>query len=391
MKNTSENYIGDQSAHSHRVIRLFTICNFPISYISIAIFLFLFTAGFTFNAYPQIAAYTDYRGAFQVFDRGVFQQAEYLPVKSFQAGGNSVAYVDNTGEFRIYYNGRKYHQLYATDQFSYYLSNYLTAYKVGTVLYVFEKGKSQKVSYYCSQFYVGDSLVAYYDDSNYNLGVYYNGSNGPVESSLLASPQNVKAGSNILAYVNQSGYFKLFYHGEVIDIDVTTPMSFEAGRDIVAYVDGYQKYFHLFYKGQSAQVDVNPPESYKVGYGVMAYVDYDGNFRVFNNGATRRLLSQKPDFFDVKGNMIVYAYNGEFRTFADGESKLIDDILPKEYKLSNDGVAYVDLVGKLKFYTSGKMHTVSHETVNEYYVNNDVVWYVVGTNTWKVWYNGANY
>ena len=29
-----------------------------------------------------IAAYTDYRGAFQVFDRGVYQQLEYNPVKS---------------------------------------------------------------------------------------------------------------------------------------------------------------------------------------------------------------------------------------------------------------------------------------------------------------------
>ena len=72
------------------------------------------------------AAYTDYRGAFQIFDNGIIQQLEYLPVKSFQTGGNSVAYIDNTGEFRIYYNGRKYHQLYASDQFSYFVSNHLT-------------------------------------------------------------------------------------------------------------------------------------------------------------------------------------------------------------------------------------------------------------------------
>ena len=256
---------------------------------------------------------------------------------------------------------------------------------------MFDKGKTEKVSFFCNQFFVGDSIIAYYDDSNYNLGVFYNGSNETVESSLLASPQTVKAGSNVLAYVNQSGYFKVYYHGEVTDVDVSTPVSFEAGRDIVAFVDGYQKYFHLFYKGQTAQVDVNAPESYKVGFGIMAYVDYDGNFRVFNNGATRRLISQKPDFYDVKGNMIVYGYNSEFRTFADGESKLIDDIMPKEYKLSTDGVAYIDVDGVLKFYNHGKLYVVSHETVNKYFVNNEVVWYMVGTNTWKVFYNGANY
>lgn len=362
---------------------------FNLRYSISIIALLILTTSFSYS--QGVAAYTDYRGAFQIFDRGIYQQLEYNPVKSFQAGGNALAYVDNTGEFQIYYNGRKYHQLYASDQFSYYASNHLIAYKVGTVLYVFEKGRAEKVSYFCSQFYVGDSLVVYYDDSNYNLGVFYNGSNTPIESSLLASPQTVRAGSNTLAYVNQSGYFKVFYHGEITDVDVSTPVSFEAGRDVVAYVDGYQKYFHLFYKGQTAQVDVNPPQSYKVGFGNMAYVDYDENFRIFSNGATRRLLSQKPDFYDVKGNMIVYGYNSEFRAFTDGESKLIDDIMPKEYKLSTDGVAYIDIDGVLKFYNHGKLYVVSHETVSKYYVNNEVVWYMVGTNTWKVFYNGVNY
>ena len=168
-------------------------------------------------------------------------------------------------------------------------------------------------------------------------------------------------------------------------------VSFEAGRDIVAYVDGYQKYFHLFYKGQIAQVDVNVPESYKVGFGNMAYIDYDGNFRVFSNGSTRRLISQRPDFYEVKGNMIVYGYNSEFRSFANGESVLIDDIMPKEYKLSNDGVAYLDVNGMLKFYYQGKVTLISHETPAKYFIYNDVVLYLLGTNTWKVWWNGNNY
>ncbi len=361
--------------------------NFHLTWIAFILFVLLSQTSFS----QGTAAYTDYRGAFQVFDRGIYQQLEYLPVKSFKAGGNSVAYIDNTGEFQIYYNGRKYHQLYASDLFSYYSSNYLTAYNVGSVLYVFENGKSQKVSFYCKQFYVGDSLVAYFDDSNYNLGVYYNGSNNTIESSLLNQPQSVKLGSNTVAYINQSGYFKVYYHGEVIDVESTTPISFEAGRDIVAYVDSYQNYFHLFYKGQTAQVDIHAPESFKVGYGVMAYIDYDGNFRVFSNGNTRKLQSQRPDFYDVNGNIIVYGYNSEFRAFYNNESVLIDDIVPKDYKLSTDGVAYLDIDGVLKFFNHGKLAVVSHETVSKYYVNNEVVWYMVGTNTWKVFYNGNTY
>jgi len=364
--------------------------NFSVTSISIAVLIFLSLIPI-FSKAQGIAAYSDYRDAFIVFDRGVFQQLEYMKVRNFKPGGNTLAYVDNTGEFQIYYNGRKYHQLYSTDMFSYFNTNYLVAYKVAQVLYVFEKGKSQVVSYYCNEYYVGDSIMAYYDETSYNLGVYYNGVNMPIESSLLSSPKTVRVGSNVLAYVNQSGYFKIFYHGELTQVDETTPVSFESGRDIVAYVDGYQKYFHLFYKGQLAQVDVNLPESYKVGFGNMAYIDYDGNFRVFSNGATRRLISQRPDFFEVKGNMIIYGYNSEFRAFSNGESHLIDDIMPKEYKLSNDGVAYLDINGILKFYYKGTVNLISHEAVTKYFIYNDVVLYLLGTNTWKVWWNGTSY
>ena len=339
----------------------------------------------------SVAAFTDYRGYFQVFDKGIFQQIEYLPVKSFTVGGNAVAYIDNTNEFQIYYNGQKYHQVYAADAFNYFVSDNVVVYTVGSVATVFENGKTQKVSYFANKIFLSDSLVGYFDDSNYNLGVYYNSSPVELESSLLQAPQSVKVGSNTMAYVNQSGYFKIFYQGKIVDVDNTAPVTFATGRDVVAYIDGYNKYFHLFYRGQTGQVDINQPESFKVGFGVMAYLDFEGNFRVFSEGATRRLLSVKPDFYDVKGNMIIYGYNSEFRAFYGGQSVLIEDGIPTEYKLTNDGVAYIDVDNVLKFFYKGKSYTVSHETVNKYFVNNEVVWYQVGNNTWKVFYDGKNY
>jgi len=53
----------------------------------------------------NIMAYIDYQGKLQVFEDGVFHQAEYLPVQSFKIGQNCVAYIDNTNEFKIYYQG----------------------------------------------------------------------------------------------------------------------------------------------------------------------------------------------------------------------------------------------------------------------------------------------
>jgi hypothetical protein len=355
------------------------------------LFTLLFAAfSFVSSNSQNLAAYSDYRNYFNVFDNGVFQQLEYLPVKSYKVGGIAVAYVDNTNEFQIYHKGRKYHQTYASD-FMYSVSNYLVAYKIGNVLSVFENGIARKVTYYCSQFYLDDSLVVYFDDSNYNLSVYYNGGTTELESSMLELPRSIKTGSNIVAYVNQSDYFKIFYKGEILDIDNTAPVSFQPGRDIAAYVDGYNHYFHFFYKGEVAKADINQPESYKVGFGIVAYVDYEGNFRVFSNGATRKLISNRPVFYAVKGDVIAYGFNNELYIFQNNELKLVSDVLPSDYQLGNNGIAYIDYDTHLKYYSKGKSYVVSFEPVDKYYINNDVIWYKVGVNTWKVFMNGNTY
>jgi hypothetical protein len=352
---------------------------------------FLFIAfSFVGSKSQNLAAYSDYRNYFNVFDNGVYQQLEYLPVKSFKVGAVAVPYIDNTGEFRIYYNGRKFHQTYATD-FTYSVSDYLVAFKVGYVLSVFEKGISKKLTYYCSQFYLDDSLVVYLDDSNYNLEVYYNGGVTELESSMLELPRSIKTGSNIVAYVTQSDYFRIFYRGEILEIDNTAPVSFQAGKDIAAYIDGYNHYFQLFYKGEVAKADINAPESYKVGFGIVAYIDYESNFRVFSNGATRKLISNKPNFYAVKGNIIVYGFNNELYIYQNNESKLVSDVLPTDYQLGNNGIAYIDYDKHLKYYSKGKSYVVSFEPVDKYYINNDVIWYKVGVNTWKVFMNGNTY
>jgi hypothetical protein len=343
------------------------------------------------NAKSQnLAAYSDYRGYFNVFDNGVYQQLEYNPVKSFKAGGVAIPYIDNTNELQIYYKGQKYHQTYASN-LTYAVSDYLVAYKVGDVLTVFEKGISKKVTYYCKQYYLDDSLIIYFDDSNYNLSVYYNGNSQEMESSMLELPRSIKTGSNMAAYVNQSDYFKLFYRGEIKELDNTSPVSYSVGRDIAAYVDGYNHFFQLFYKGEVGKADDNAPESYQVGYGIMAYVDYEGNFRVFSNGATRKIISNKPEFYSVKGNVIAYGFNSEFYIFQNNESKLVSDVLPTDYKIGNNGIAYIDYDRHLKYYSKGKSYVVTYEPVSEYYVNNDVIWYLVGVNTWKVFMNGNTY
>jgi hypothetical protein len=349
---------------------------------------FLFSS---FQSWSQnLSAYNDYRNYFQAFDNGEFRQLEYMPVKSFKTGGHGIAYIDNTNEFRIYADQQKFDITYG-GTLSYFTTDYLIAYRVGKVLSVFENQHAQNLSYYCSIYAINDSLLGFFDESNYNFSVFYQGNVIALESSMLEPPKSMKTGSNTLAFINQSNFFRVFYHGIIYPLDNIAPLAYQAGSDLVAYVDDYDQNFHLFYKGDTASIETFAPDSFKVGFGTMAYVDNLGNFRVFYEGATRRLLSYRPDFFQLKGYTVLYAFNNNFNVFYKGEVHTLEDYIPADFQMANEGVAYIDVSGRLKLFLSGKTYTISYEIINKYELNGNVLTYSVGTNTTKFFWNGKNY
>ncbi len=338
----------------------------------------------------DVTAYTDYKGNLQVFDKGLLREIEYLPVSSYKVGGNAIAYIDHKNDFNIYYDGQKFPLLNAA-QFSYFVTDNLVAFKVGSVLYAFDKGEKKTLCYYTSIFAVNDSILVFFDDSQSSLNFYYNGSIVTAEDQFLDKPKSIKTGANLVAWVNQSNQFNVFYQGRTFELDNIKPISYEAGRDIVAYVDDYERRFKIFYKGDTAQAEEFIPDSFKVGFGMVAYVDNLGTFRVFSDGATRKILSDRPDFFQVKGNIVVYSYNNSFNVFYNNEIYELQNHAPADFQLGNMGLSWIDDSGRLMLFHKGKISTVSYEIIKKYFLNGNVLKYEVGNNTVYVFYNGKNY
>jgi hypothetical protein len=338
----------------------------------------------------DITAYTDNRGNLQVFDKGMFRQIEYLPPTNYKIGGTTIAYIDHKNDFKVYYNGQTISLVNAAD-FSYFVTDYLTAFKVGNVLYVFDEGEKKTLCYYTTILAVNDSILAFFDDSQSSLNIYYNGRVANAEDAYLSQPKSIKTGGNLIAWINQSGHFTVFYQGQTYQLDNIAPIAYEAGSDIVAYIDNYEQRFRLFYKGDTALVEEFIPDSFKVGFGIMAYVDNLGNFRMFSNGATKKVLSNRPDFFQVKGNVVVYSYNNSFNIIYNGKTTNLQNVTPFSFQLGNDGIAWLDDSGRLQLFHKGNIYTVSYEVINKYHLNGNVLKYEVGNNTVNIFYNGKNY
>ncbi|MFM7725817.1 MAG: hypothetical protein ACKO7B_03885, partial [Flavobacteriales bacterium] len=129
----------------------------------------------------------------------------------------------------------------------------------------------------------------------------------------------------------------------------------------------------------------------KVGNGLLAYVDQLGNFQVFNKGGIKQLLSDRPDFFLVKGNILVYSYNNSFYVYYDGKSYPVETYVPTSFKTGLNSVAYQDPGGSMKFFSKGSTYTVSSEFIRDYDVTGDVLKILVGTNTTQFFWEGQLY
>ncbi len=340
----------------------------------------------------NLNAYTDQvTHYFYIFDDGKLVEAEYLPVTRAVVGGNSVAYVDNSSNFKIYYDGNSNveadnppDKFYATDN--------LIVYDFNKRLSVFDKGKSTML---CSQhgaYSVGDSMVAYYDTIALSLKIYVDGEIKEPEGNYSISPPiSVKVGDNIAAYVTYSNHFKVFYHNRAYELENAAPSQYKAGCNTVAYVDKATQNFKVFYHGNLLQLETFAPASFKVGDDLVAYVDNTGNFKVFDRGELKTVQGYEPLYYDLVDHVIVFGDAQNFNGYYSGKVTKLETYKPDSYQIDFNSLAYMDHYSKIHYFSEGVVQDVSTSIINSYQLTRNVLMYSTDLEQMHFFYNGKNY
>ncbi len=351
-----------------------------------------------FSVFPEafaqdLGAYTDNRGYFYVFDKGIIKEMEYLPVKSFKAGGSSVAWVSNTNDFKVYYNGEVNKIEEDVPPEDYHVSNYLIAYRYNTKLKVVDKGRMSVLVYFGSSYSVGDSVVAFLDNTMNSFKVYYQGSITELENGLSGAPVNgFIAGGNAVAFIGRDNHFKVFMRNKTTEVENNKPTTYQVGMNTVAYVDGFTQAFKVFYNGTTYTLETTPPKTFSVGNDMVAYTDNMGEFRIFYRGKKLEISSFEPKFFTASGYTVLYGDDRSFNAFWEGESYALETYIPDKYSCSWNSAVWVDMNNKLKMFSLGDVKQVlSLEKINSMELNRNVLLYNIGNNTTQIYYKGKTY
>ncbi len=346
----------------------------------------------TFSNAQGIAGYVDYKNYFLVFDNGITKEMEYLPVKWYKVGKNSVIYVDNMDNTQGYYNGNKYlladlpaTNAIAADDFSVFYAN--------RILKAFDHGRSVLLAGWTEDYVVGDSIVGALDQNGYSYKIYYNRHKMELPDGL--NDECVKtfiAGDNLLAYKSVDGYYKVFYKDEVFNTGATVVSKYKAAANVMAFVNDATGEFKTFYKGNFITLEPITPQSFSVGDNMVAYLDNSGSLKVFYEGNTYQLTSFTPQFYSVTDNILAYSDNQAFTIFYKGKTYLQEtNFLPEEYVMDYSTLVYLDRQGYLQVFSDGKTLPLVNERNIKYDLFGNTVRYVNSMKDTHFFLNGKTY
>lgn len=372
------------------------------------------TLPFKVTAQP-LSAYTNFQDNFMVWDNGVLRKIETLPPQKIAIGRIAIAYIDDALNFKIFSHGGT-EKINSGFTQRFYSSDNLVLFQNAKSLNVWDQGKITNLSKLCDQFYMGDSLVVFFEGLSKEYRAYYNGRIYPIESFLagssgslfapkdktapisaeqqIASGQlpSLKVSNNTAAYVNYANQFRIFYKGQIIAQEEYLIDNFDVGKNTVAYVDANQE-FKIFHNGKTLVIDQFAPVSYQAGNDIVAFVTNDYNFKVFYNDSLFDYGYLEPDYI-LQDNVLAFEDGSRrFKVFYKGRLFDLDNYFPgvEQLKLGYNSLAYIDAGNVLRLFSKGKIYDVTNAKTQDWELTYDVLKYRFGHNMYKIFYRGKTY
>lgn len=359
------------------------------------------------NAQP-LSAYVDIQRNFTVFDAGMVKKVENLQPLDFKIGKISIPYIDNSRNFKIYSQGNSF-KINEGFTNAFQVTDNLVAYFNANALWVWEEGESYLLSGRVEQYYIGDSIVLFFDGVQKEFKAYYDGQIYPIENYLggsnrLSFDGNVsanmsvgagqlpvaKVSANIAAYVDYAERFRYFKQGQIYTLEDYLVQSFDVGRSVIAYVDA-NGYFKVFYNGEVVELDSFAPQLYAAGNEMVAFWDHAGYFKIFYKGEVYEVGFFEGNF-KVQENVISFSNSsGQFLAFYQGSFYTLENYTPTEVKIGYNSIGFIGAGGALKMFSKGKIYEVSRADLQYWSLDYDVLTYQFGRNLFKVFYEGQTY
>lgn len=228
-----------------------------------------------------------------------------------------LAWVDYDGYFKIFYNSEvSIEGRYPIIQFD---ANYASVFWLteNDALFIWKNGQEIEIDNNASEYFIpGDNFVAYKNKAN-DFIIWDAGNTTLAEENWHNS---FEVGKNIAAWVAYDNSFKLYANNQITELLPVAPRSFTIVDNTLIFIDDLG-FFNIWYQGKNYKVAPYTPTSFKCDFeGVVAFTDNDGRLHCFYEGDIRQISNlvlstnaeqtkynpQIAQNYNVTGRVIVY-------------------------------------------------------------------------------------
>lgn len=332
----------------------------------------------------------DFNTYFRSFQDGFFRQVEFQQIKEYKAGDGLVGYIDFRGNLRVY-DGVKPMDL-SNMNVEYAVSDHLLIWKIGETINLWDAGKKQTLTFNARNYWLRDSIVVFEDMRFGSVSAYYNGSIFPLYTSMGEFDPPDLVGENVVAFRDNGNYNKIFWRGEIFDIDVThQAVEFAAGTDIVAFNDPMTGTFVVFESGKFVDVEDFQMPKFKAGRGFILYENINGDLMYYSNGTKKQLSNFGASYWDVVDDVAIWEENGFTYALSNGQKVEMARYRTSDYLLKNGVVAFRNLMGGVSAMIDGKVHEITTQMNTEFEIFGNAVLVKLFNNSFIVFKDGRKF
>jgi hypothetical protein len=344
-----------------------------------------------FGATAQdVVPFIDFNGFFKSYQNGFFRQIEFQRVSEFKTGDDIVAYINYRGNLTVF-DGSKPEEI-SNVVVEYKVSDHLMTWKIGPTLNLWDAGEKRTLTFFADQYVVRDSIVVFNDTRYNSVQAYYNGEVYELykSSGTVSMPDMI--GENIVAFRDNGNYNKIFWNGEIYDLDVWHDRyTYSAGTDIVAFNDPVNGTFAIFEGGEFLDVENFRMNSYQAGRGFVVYENVNNDLMIYQNGSTEKLTNFGASFYEVKDDVVIWRENGFTYGYANGQKFELAKYRVTDYKLKNNVIAFRNIIGGVDALVEGKLKNLSTLQNVAFTIHGDAVLLESFNSTFSLYIDGREY
>jgi hypothetical protein len=260
--------------------------------------------------------------------------------------------------------------------------------------FIFDHGKNIKAEDLLVQsFAIGGECILYINSQGH-LKMYKNGTNHELE---VGGVTNYYATDHLAAY---SVYEKLKVvdnKGQVVTLSSRCPL-YRVEDSLIVFYDKNLESLRIYYKEEVSDIESGligmPVSKLSSGDNIVAYISSRSkDFKIWYNGINHTILKYVESLsFKAGKDLVAYVnrMDNTFHVYYKDNDFLLDNFVPKSYKVGDGFVAYISYSDGFKVFYNGEIIAISGSSPDAYYAEDNLM-IISESGYFKVFYSGQVY